>query len=505
MKKIAIIDIGSNSVRLVLFEIYKNYSFRVIDDLKESPRLGEDLLKNGHMKQERMDQALNALKLFKQMCNKAQVDKILAFGTAAVRSAENANEFLERVHTECNLDVKVLSGVEEATHSFYGAINSMDIKGGVLIDIGGASTEVVYFENREIKKAHSFLFGSVTLGQRFKVDDVLDKSTEKEMKKYITEEYSKIPWLKELEGKKLIGVGGTIRNLAKIHSKNRNYSVGLIHNYHLTNTDIKEIYNFVKKKSSKEKQNIEGLAKSRADIFVGATCAVNELINYAQLDGVLISGKGIREGVLYKHFHSNGKEIYDVFNYSLFNTCEQYNINRVTVRAVYQTFVELFHKFQELHQLDHMNIKIARTLTFLYESGININYYDNDIHSYYAILNSRLDGISHKELLIAALASSLQNKRNLLYQNHLDILDSDDIRLISIYGLLLRFAKTFNRTHGHEVEKINIDINDERVFMTLWSKDNIELEVKLALNSKKRFQKVFKRKLFIEQGRTSNK
>ena len=109
MQKVAIIDIGSNSIRLVLFEIYKNHSFRVIDDIKESPRLGEGIFANGLMKQENMDKALETLVLFRSLWEHRGVTEILAFGTAAVRTAKNSKDFLDRIKKNCNIDVTVLS------------------------------------------------------------------------------------------------------------------------------------------------------------------------------------------------------------------------------------------------------------------------------------------------------------------------------------------------------------------------------------------------------------
>ena len=122
MQKVAIIDIGSNSIRLVLFEIYKNHSFRVIDDIKESPRLGEGIFANGLMKQENMDKALETLVLFRSLWEHRGVTEILAFATEAVRTAKNSKEFLDRIKKNCNIDVTVLSGEEEAKYSFIIAI-----------------------------------------------------------------------------------------------------------------------------------------------------------------------------------------------------------------------------------------------------------------------------------------------------------------------------------------------------------------------------------------------
>lgn len=497
MHKVAIIDIGSNSIRLVLFEVYKNHSFRVLDDIKENPRLGEGLFINGTMKKANMDKALETLILFKSLCNHNEVHKILAFGTAAVRTAKNSREFLEQVKELCGFEVTVLSGEDEAKYSFSGAINSLDIKDGLLIDMGGASCELVHFENRIIKNSVSLNFGSLSIMEEFSLKENIPEDKEIILNDYLTKEFEKVSWLKSINGIPLVGVGGTIRNLGKIHMKSSLYPIENLHNYHISNEDFFAIYDYVKTKDYKEKQKIDGLAKSRADIISGASFAFSKLIKYANLSGVTISGKGIREGFLYNHLSQNGKEIDDVFSYGLFNVCERYKVQTEHGEAIYKTINELFDKLQDIHNLEK-NDKIMKTLAYLCLSGVNISYYDHDIHSFYTILQSRLDGISHRELLITALASSQQNKRNTLYDQYKNFLDPEDIYTINVYGILISFSKTFNRLHEREVLEFKIDTHDEIIDFEVVSKEPITLEVKIAMDSAKRFEKLFNKRLNIQ-------
>jgi len=497
MQKIAIIDIGSNSVRLVLFEIYKNHSFRVIDDIKENPRLGEGIFIEGLMKESNMNRALEALKLFKSLCDHNEVDKILAFGTAAVRTAKNANYFLDMVKKECDIDISVLQGEDEARFSFYGAINSLDIKEGLLIDMGGASCELVHFQNREIKNSISLNFGSLSIMEEFGLKDIINEDKERILEESIEKQFEKVSWLKDLKDIPLVGVGGTIRNLGKINMEKTKYPIPNLHNYYLTPQELDGIYNLLKVKDFKEKQRVEGLAKSRADIVSGASFVFSKLVKYANLNGVVISGKGIREGFLYNYLTTRGKEIDDVFKYGLFNVCERYGISKEHGAEIYATFIELFDKLKFLHNLER-NEKIIKTLSYLCLSGINVSYYDHDIHSFYMILNSRIDGITHKELLMTALAASQQNKRNTSYEKYKTILNEKDIYEINIYGLLISFAKTFNRLHGKEVSNFEIEVIGDSLYMELASKECIALEIKIAMDSSKRFEKLFNKKLFIQ-------
>ena len=140
-----------------------------------------------------------------------------------------------------------------------------------------------------------------------------------------------------------------------------------------------------------------------------------------------------------------------------------------------------------------------KTMSYLCLSGVNVSYYDHDIHSFYMILNSRIDGITHKELLMTALAASQQNKRNTNYDKYKTILNEKDIYEINIYGLLISFAKTFNRLHGKEVSSFEIESVGDNLYMELTSKESIALEIKIAMDSAKRFEKLFGKRLFIQQ------
>lgn len=498
MQKIAIIDIGSNSVRLVLFEIYKNHSFRVLDDIKETPRLGEGIFAEGLLKEKNMNKALEALRLFKSLCDHSNVEKILAFGTAAVRSAKNSNVFLDRIKTECGIDIAVLKGEDEAKFSFYGAINSLDIKEGLLIDMGGSSCELVHFVDREIQNSISLNFGSLSIMEEFQLRDSITLEKEELLNNYIEKQLTAISWLKNIKDIPLIGVGGTIRNLGKIHIENTAYPIPNLHNYFISPSQLETVYELLKNKDFKEKQKVEGLAKSRADIISGASFVFLKIVNYAKLKGILISGKGIREGFLYNYLTTRGQEIKDVFAYGLFNVCERYEISKEHGEEIYGTFNELFDKLKFLHNIEK-NDKISKTLSYLCLSGVNVSYYDHDFHSFYMILNSRIDGLSHKELLMTALAASQQNKRNNIYEKYKGFLDEKDIYELNIYGLLICFAKTFNRLHGKEVKNFSLSLFEDTVYLELYSKECIALEIKIAMDSSKRFEKLFNKKLIIQQ------
>ncbi len=491
MKKIGIIDVGSNSIRLVIFEISPTKHFKVIEDIKETVRLGEGFHNTGVLKIKKINLAINTLRLFKGICENYGVDEIITFATAAVRNAENSKEFLIPVKNQLSLDVAVLSGVDEARFSYLGAVNSLDVKEGLLMDMGGASTELVLFKGKKILESISLNFGSVTLSQISDVKNPLKKADESLLKEQIFSEYEKIEWLKNLEGIPLVGVGGTVRNLAKVHSTIRQYPLNLLHDYQMAATDVTLVYNFLKRKSYKEKLEVEGLAKSRADIFVGAACAVNCLLSHTGIQKLIISGSGIREGFLYSHLDQIGKEIENVYEYSLHSITENYNLSVETGDNTFTIFEKIFQELSPLHGIGDIDHKILKTACYFGRSGVNVNYYDYPLHSFYMILNSGLNGISHKKLLMAALIVSQQEKRNSLHLDYSDILNKSDVQLIDKLAVILKLSKIFNRVFVLEKLQFHVEIKDKDVIFHVDEMDVLDIQISKLLVSGRRFKEVF--------------
>lgn len=502
MKKIGIIDIGSNSIRLVIFRVTSSKNFCVIEDVKESVRLGEGVNDTGNLKGKKIDLAYHTLKIFKGICGQNRTDEIIAFATAAVRNASNSNLLIDRVEKELQMEIKIFTGEEEAYYSLLGAVNSIDIEEGLLIDMGGASTELVWFKKREVYRWVSLNFGSVTLAQLANVKERLSDYSEKKLKSYIIEEYEKVFWLKEVGDIPLIGVGGTIRNMAKVHSVMCEYPLNILHDYSLKDGDVHEVFDYVKKKSYSHKLEINGLSKSRADIFTGALCAVAELLNFTKVEMVIISGSGIREGVLYQQLNEYGKHVEDVFESSLSDVMEHFDLSKENGERIYKVFIKIFESMKPLHGIPEIEDKVIRTASYLGRVGVNINYYDNPLHSFYMIINSGLKGIKHRKLLMAALIVSQQDKFNDMAKDYSTILGKKDIRVMEKLSVMLRISKIFNSVFLLDSDRLSIEVGEEAVTFHIENEDLLDVQISRVLMSGKRFREVFGRQLIVTKKKT---
>ena len=267
MERIAFIDLGSNSVRFVIYEISDTGSYRLIYQEKNSIRLSENMWGNHKLTEPAMNRALVSLQSYVHMAKALEVNSIKAVATAAVRLAKNGDEFIETVKRETGLDLECISGEEEARLGFLGVINTIGLKDFVIFDLGGASTEVTLVRNRQIEQSVSLPIGALTLtGTYQKGDEFTDKEYNK-MIKAIRKAIEEQPWLKNTK-MPLLGIGGTARNIAKMDQRKLSYPITKLHNYEIPYHRFTELLDEVRSKPLAQRKKINGLSSERADIII---------------------------------------------------------------------------------------------------------------------------------------------------------------------------------------------------------------------------------------------
>ncbi|MGL5982055.1 MAG: Ppx/GppA phosphatase family protein [Cetobacterium sp.] len=494
-KKISVIDIGSNSVRMVIYEIAANRAFIPIEDIKETIRLGEGINDKKELKEEKINLTLKTLQLFKKVCLRNNVDEIIAFGTAALRIATNGEVLLESILKTTGIDVIVFKGEDEAYFSFEGAINTLDIKDGVVIDLGGSSLEIVYFKNREALDRISLNFGAVTLSEIVDLRNKLGKKDENILREFIRKNLKNVEWKDKLKGLPLIGVGGTVRNIGGIHLYMNNYPLELLHNYKVDIDGVSAVVKNLKELNLKEKQEIQGLSKARADMFIGAAIAVEEILICFKLDSLIISGYGIREGVLYERLSECGKVIEKPFEDGFKDIIEILNINHFTKEKQYEIFKKMYLKLAENYSFKLKNEKIIKVITYLYDIGKVINYVNYPIHSAYMILNLGIKGIEQKELIASALIVAKKNKKYKGLEKYRDIFKEEEIEELLMLSKILNITNIFYDNLLLENNDFEIEITSEKIIFYIKDKEESDLKMIDLFISEKKFTNIFDKEL----------
>lgn len=503
MEKIAVIDLGSNSARLVLAEILPNGHFVVFDELKETVRLGQDMERDGFIKPSRVAQAIKTLKMFRKLCDSYGVDKVYAFATNAVRRAKNQKSFIEEINTVCGFKFKVLSEEEEAQHIYYGVINSMDISKAVIVDLSGSSMQLICYNRRNILYRENLPFGTITLTELFKDPALSTEEQTESIYEYVSAQLSKVEWLKNIEPDyQLIGVGGAFRNLARISRRVRKYPLEMLHNYVVARDGFNVIYDMFKTLEPEKRNRIRGLGAGRADIFPAALACIKSVLEMGSFEQFTVSGYGVREGFMFNHAVPSTveKPISDILGYSAYTTMYFSDVNIRHSEQVCMLAIQLFKQLRVLHKLPRFYMKVLRIAALLHDAGSRIKFYNRYKHAYYFILNSNLCGATHREIVLAAfvaLGIRSDDFNMSEWNKYKEIVEEEDLPAVMRLSVILRIAESLDRTMNSCVKDINCDVLGDSVIMKTETEGDCSLELKDASEAASEFARAYRKNLEI--------
>jgi exopolyphosphatase / guanosine-5'-triphosphate,3'-diphosphate pyrophosphatase len=301
MDKVGIIDIGSNTVHLLVVEASNENEIRIIDDLSESVRLIDGFNNNNEITSDKIEELIQVLVTYKYICSILKTKIIIAVGTEALRKAKNNLFIIQKIFDCTGIIVKLLTGEEEASYDFSSVRKSVSEENGIMVDIGGGSTEIIWFKGNEIVESISLPIGCVSLSRKFNLQDLPLSVDCKMMSEYIFKYLNDVKWLKLINTDTLIGIGGSYRAIAKIDMRSNNEEVKEISNYLITKENIDKYYYLVKNMSCIDRIHIKGMPENRANLIVAALGLMTEINNYIGINNVVISNYGLRAGVLQEY------------------------------------------------------------------------------------------------------------------------------------------------------------------------------------------------------------
>lgn len=393
-----IIDIGSNSMRMVVFKKTSRFAFHLINESKSKVKISENCYENGGNLQEvPMKRAFYALESFLNIAKNLKSRKILCVATSALRDAPNAKIFLDKVKKELKLNIKVINGEKEA---FYGGVatnNLLNINNFSTIDIGGGSTEFALIINKNIKRTISLNIGTVRLKELY-----FDKEKYAEAKEYILSELQKLP--KEYQNiEQIVGLGGTVRALSRIIIKNFNHPFDALHGFEYeTNKAYKYFDKIMDANSNSQLQDL-GVRKDRYDTIKTGTFIFHTILEFLDVKKVVTSGVGVREGVYLNDILRNSNQRFPSnFQISVRSLLDRFVDDFKQTAYLGNNIVKIFDSLQSLHNLDSKYKSYLVIAAKLQQIGISLNFYKNAIHSSNFILDGLNYGFNHKERILIA-------------------------------------------------------------------------------------------------------
>lgn len=306
--KVASIDIGTNSMRLLLTDY--NKSFKERKKYVDTTRLGKGVDKNGYISEESMNKNLDSLNKFVIQAKESEAEKIFAIGTSALRDSKNKDEFVNKAKQLTGIEVEIIDGNLEADLGFFGVSMGVESKGRILIvDIGGGSTELVIGSKAEgILYRQSLDIGAVRLTEKFNVDDVDTQVKLASMQKYIASVLEPIKDLIKMhEVSEIIGIGGTITSASSIKQEMKSYDTNLVHNSVLSYIDIDVMLKMLSSLTLCDRKKVLGLQPGRADIILSGLNILLQILKDFDANEIVVSEYDNLEGLIYYKL-SEGKQ-----------------------------------------------------------------------------------------------------------------------------------------------------------------------------------------------------
>jgi len=464
-KRVSVIDIGSNSVRMVIYEKTSRFAFHLLHEEKSKVRISENAYKHdGALQEVPMQRSFDALKNFLQISNSFKVQKILCVATSALRDAPNKKEFLQKVKEKLKLNIKVISGEKEA---YYGAIACANLlpeqTQALSIDIGGGSTEFAFIDKNSVSNTISLKLGTVRLKELY-----FDRGDIKGAKSYID---AQLETLMTKDITTLVGIGGTFRAISNAIMKNSNYPLNKLHAYEYS---VETFKSFLVDVLDADEQRLKelGIKSNRFDVIKPGVLILKQLVKKLEINKIITSGVGVRDGVYLSDLLRNSN---DQFPHN-YNTSVAYLRDSHISQTSYSNQLsflskKLFDLTKDYLGLDERYRYELGLAAKLYPCGSSVHFYSKNKHTYYLIQSALEYGFTHSSItLIATLTKYAKSK--LPAECHLEK-----------YGQLLPSARNTNALSyllslsisllSHRPRNIDFEISFKDGILTIFSPNNL--------------------------------
>jgi len=406
-KRTAVIDIGSNSARMVVFEKSSAYAFHLLKEIKSRIRIGEGAYeKKGTLQEIPMQRAYDALEDFCYIIKNLKCNKTFCVATSALRDAPNAKTFIKKIKKELNLNIKIIDGKKEAEFGALASLNLLKpIQDAITIDIGGGSTELACIKDGKIIDTVSIDVGTVRLKELFfDKENKFDKA-----KKFINKKLENLP--EHFKSKTIIGIGGTIRAFSDIVMDKMDYPLKTLHGFEYNLEEYQYLLKQIIKADILDLKEY-GVKKDRYDTMREGCAIFNALINQLEAKDMITNGTGVREGVyLQDLLRSSNQRFPENFKVSEKSLSDRFLSDTKESLHVSKIALKLFDALEYIHQIDPLYKKELRVAAKLYNIGRSLSFYQEHLHSFYFITNNLNYNFSHRQRVLIAILVKYHTKK----------------------------------------------------------------------------------------------
>jgi exopolyphosphatase / guanosine-5'-triphosphate,3'-diphosphate pyrophosphatase len=457
---LGVIDIGSNSGRVLVARVTGPAHLDVVGDARSPLRLVRDVSSRGSLSAETIDRTLAIVRGFMAVATCAGADRTVAVATAAVREATNGDELIDRARHQLGLDVDIADGVAEAQLGFLGAVHALPIEHGIVLDVGGGSLQLVHFRNRRLERSWSLRLGALRLSDQFLKSDPPTRGEMRNLKQHVYEtlERSGVKPLRPDE--RLVGTGGTVRNLAKVDRRLLgDYPISRLHGYMVDRRRLDEVGALVAGETVGGRVRVPGLNADRADSIVGGALVVQSVMDRLLAGTLTVAGYGLREGVALRSVTREAASIDEVREAAVRNLgihFSRWDADRGGRRATLAGRL-LGVLGPGLGAEASMAAECAARLM---DVGASIDHYRRFAHSARIVADANLDGFSHRTLALTSAALLAVGEREASVKGYAPLLSTADVPLVEQVAATLGLAEALVRYGSGDVEHARPERNN---------------------------------------------
>jgi exopolyphosphatase/guanosine-5'-triphosphate,3'-diphosphate pyrophosphatase len=460
-----VIDLGSNSWRIVVFSYVCDAWWKRTDELYETVRIGAGLGASGRLSEDAMQRGLETLGVFARFCRAAglSVDDVHAVATSAIRDAANREEFVARAQQETGLTIEVLSARDEAFYGYVAAINTSTLTDGAVVELGGGSMQLVGVRERHPEVMDSHPLGAVRLTERFLPGAGPAKKKElQRIRRHVRDALSDAAWLREA-GPRLVGTGGAVRNLAAAASPAAEQLDLGVQGFVITAAALDDLVRKLASLSVSARGELPGIKPGRADIIVAAAVALQIVVELGSFAGIEATEAGLREGVFLARTLLAGRAplFEDVRAAAVRNLAVQYESDLTHVEHVAKLALQMHDSLVQARLFDPKpgERELLWAAAMLHDVGMTIAYDDHHKHSRYLIVSAELPGFDPRERGLIAQISRYHRKGAARLGEVADISTDGDEALLERCAVILRLAEHLERGRDQAVREARLRAN----------------------------------------------
>jgi exopolyphosphatase/guanosine-5'-triphosphate,3'-diphosphate pyrophosphatase len=507
--RIAAIDIGTNSIHMIVVQVRPDLSFEVVDREKEMVRLGAGGLDGRSLTPTATTAALQTLTKFRRLADSHKVDQIVAAATSAIREADNGGDFIAEVGRRTGIQVRVISGTEEARLIHMAAVYGVHMGGtpAVVIDIGGGSIEVTLGTASHLTHSRSFKLGVIRLTERFVRTDPLSRRDERRMVKHINKEIGAyLDSISERRFDRVIGTSGTILSLGTLALNiERQVADEAVRNQRVPAKAIRKLRKRLSGADLEQRLHMNGLDPRRADIAVAGSVLLDGVLRRLGADEITLCDLALREGLVLDYINRNTATIRKIERYpdvrrrSVIELGERCGYVPAHARHVSQLALSLFDQTRAVHHLADREREWLEYAALLHDAGVHISYERHHRHSYYLIKNGELRGFDPQEIeIIALLARYHRQATPKKSHDGYASLKGALRRTVRTLAAMLRLAEGLDRSHAQVITALDVVPKGEAYVIRLRAAGDAELELWAASRHGEPLEQVLQRPLRFE-------